>query len=409
MSKHLYGLHVISVGLLFIFCIEASEKKEVPAEASPVPKIGAVFDQFMDTLLADGFSYPFGDGNGGGTYLSISDNKRYEGWYCAVQFAAIYTQHNWIHPGEDWNGNGGGNTDLGQPVFATARGIVQFANDCDPPWGKIVLISHRFMENGKIVTVYSQYAHLKDIVVKRGDTVYGREKIGSIGQDPQQLYYAHLHFEIRKHSMKKYPVDYWPSTDGKSVVWVREHYEAPSAFISSHRHLDVPVEMNQILIAVKHTYRMRLYERGHIRREYVIGLSQNPVGHKVRQGDNRLPEGAYRILQKSRGPFNGTYAAYFGPVWIRINYPNNSDAKQGFRKKLISEKQKKEIIIANDSGKWPPKNTPLGGGIGLHGWIDDQVALDKQNLTWGCISMVNSDIDSLYDLVKVGTRIVIQP
>ena len=40
----------------------------------------------------------------------------YAGWRIETHFAENYQLG--IHTGEDWNGNGGGNTDLGQDVHA---------------------------------------------------------------------------------------------------------------------------------------------------------------------------------------------------------------------------------------------------------------------------------------------------
>lgn len=165
-----------------------------------------------------------------------------------------------------------------------------------------------------------------------------------------------------------------------------------------------------VLVAWKSRYRMGLYEKGKLVKSYVIGLGQAPVGHKERQGDNRTPEGDYRIIQKSRGPFDGgPYSQYLGVAWLRINYPNGADAINGFRKGLITKGQKDAIIAANQTGKEPPKNTRLGGGIGIHGWRGDWPGEDRQNLTWGCISVQNPQLDDLYRQVEVGTRMVIFP
>lgn len=165
-----------------------------------------------------------------------------------------------------------------------------------------------------------------------------------------------------------------------------------------------------VLVAWKSRYRMGLYERGKLVKSYVIGLGQSPLGHKESQGDNRTPEGEYRIIQKSRGPFNGgPYSQYLGVAWLRINYPNEADAINGFRKGLITKGQKDAIIKANQTGKEPPKSTRLGGGIGVHGWRGNWPGEDRQNLTWGCISMQNPQLDDLYRQVGVGTRVVIYP
>jgi hypothetical protein len=55
---------------------------------------------------ADGFDFPFGDGEGGGSYTDLATGKRYAGWYKATRFAESYSLG--IHTGEDWNGAGGG-------------------------------------------------------------------------------------------------------------------------------------------------------------------------------------------------------------------------------------------------------------------------------------------------------------
>lgn len=171
---------------------------------------------------------------------------------------------------------------------------------------------------------------------------------------------------------------------------------------------DSLAKIETLLIATKSDYRMKLYAKGKLLKTYRIALGQSPLGHKEMQGDNRTPEGTYKIIQKSRGPFSGDYAHYLGVAWMRLNYPNNADAINGFKKGLITEAQKNAILKANDAGKEPPKNTKLGGGIGIHGWYGSWPGDDKQNLTWGCISMQNNDLDDIYGRVPLGTTIVIR-
>jgi hypothetical protein len=163
-----------------------------------------------------------------------------------------------------------------------------------------------------------------------------------------------------------------------------------------------------LLIASKTDYRMKLYAKGILLKTYHIALGQEPFGPKQRQGDNKTPEGVYKIIQKSRGPFYGDYSQYLGVAWMRLNYPNNADAINGFKKGLITEAQKNAIIKANNEGKEPPKNTTLGGGIGIHGWYGSWPGDDRQNLTWGCISMQNKDLDDIYGRVPLGTTIIIR-
>jgi hypothetical protein len=167
-------------------------------------------------------------------------------------------------------------------------------------------------------------------------------------------------------------------------------------------------DVDTLLIAWKSKYRMQLYYSGKLQKTYIIGLGQEPIGHKQQQGDNRTPEGNYRIIQKTVGPFTGGgSSAWLGTRWMRLNYPNNSDAKAGLDKKLISKDEYNRIVAANKSGKEPPKNTKLGGGIGIHGWNGRWPGNDEQDITWGCISMQNDQVEDLYDRVGLQTRIVI--
>ncbi len=362
-------------------------------------------EALFDSSLADGFDFPFGDGNGGGNYTDLKTKKKYSGWYVAVGTAVNYELG--IHTGEDWNGKGKGNTDLGQPVYATALGNVIEAKDYGAPWGNVVLIEHCYPENGKVIIVYSLYAHLNEVKTRKGKIVSKREQIGTIG-DGHGSYPAHLHFEIRKENMKEFAANYWPSSNGKDIPWVKEHYYSPSEFIKQHRKINLPSKKEQVLVAVKHEYKMYVYRKGKVFKSYDISLSQSPVGHKEKQGDNRLPEGEYRIIEKSRGPFGGDYSAYFGPAWMRLSYPNNFDAAAGLQKKLITKKQFDAIVAANNNGGFPPKNTALGGGIGIHGWAGSW-PLHSRDLTWGCISMKNDELDKFYDTVNEGTNIIILP
>lgn len=166
---------------------------------------------------------------------------------------------------------------------------------------------------------------------------------------------------------------------------------------------------DSVLVAWKSRYRMGLYSNGQLVKTYVIGLSQDPVGHKERQGDNRTPEGDYRVIQKSPGPFRGRTGRYLGKAWMRLNYPNEQDAESGFERGLISETEKEAIIAANREGREPPKSTRLGGGIGIHGWWGRWPGEDRQNLTWGCVTLQNRQMEELFRKVEVGTRMVIYP
>lgn len=129
------------------------------------------------TRVADGFDQPVGKPDGEGCYTS-------RGFHA-------------YHPGEDWNGQKGGNSDLGAPVYAIGAGYVTFARDARMGWGNVVLIRHIFMESGQLQTVDSMYAHLDKILVREGQQITRGQQVGTIGTN-HGMYVAHLHFEIRK-------------------------------------------------------------------------------------------------------------------------------------------------------------------------------------------------------------------
>lgn len=251
------------------------------------------------------------------------------------------------------------------------------------------------------------YAHLNKIKTKVNEHVNKRQIIGTIGTG-HNSFPSHLHFEIRSESMKDYDVTYWPSSNNKDITWVQEHYYNPSEFIKAHSTTTLPVLCDTLLVAQKSKYLMHVYSKGKEIKIFDIALSQNPIGHKQVEGDNKLPEGEYYITEKNKGPFYGAYKDYFGPAWMRISYPNSFDAEEGFKKGTISAKNRDAIITANQKNMQPPKNTGLGGGIGIHGWAGNWPETTR-HLTWGCISFKNKDLEQFYNLIPVKTKIIILP
>ncbi len=113
--------------------------------------------------------------------------------YNAQKFWDMNQARGGHHTGDDLNGIGGMNTDLGDPVFATADGLVLYAGEPSEGWGKMVIVSHKTTDARQL---HSMYAHLYRIDVKRGDLVARGGKIGMVGT-ANGYYPAHLHFEIR--------------------------------------------------------------------------------------------------------------------------------------------------------------------------------------------------------------------
>ena len=101
------------------------------------------------------------------------------------------------HLGDDLNGIGGGNSDLGDAVFAAGAGRVVYAGSPGPGWGKMILIAHRLPDGDELgPVVQTMYAHLDSIRVQAGQQVQRGDKIGTVGT-AEGAYLAHLHFEVR--------------------------------------------------------------------------------------------------------------------------------------------------------------------------------------------------------------------
>ncbi len=124
------------------------------------------------------------------------------------------------HLGEDWNGTGGGDTDLGDPIYSTADGIVVFAQNYRLGWGNVVITRHAYMEGGEVKHVDALYGHLLDFSVRVGQFVKRGQQLGRMGNNGG-MYDAHLHFEMRKNlhvgmHRNSFPRDgsvYWSPTD----------------------------------------------------------------------------------------------------------------------------------------------------------------------------------------------------
>lgn len=142
------------------------------------------------------------------------------------------------HLGEDWNGNSGGDTDLGDAIYSIGNGIVVLSEDVKLGWGNCVIIRHAYRDtSGKIEMVDSLYGHLLERLVKVGKEVERGELIGKMGSN-NGMYPAHLHLEVRKNlaigmNRTKFARDY-------------SNYYSPTAFIDAHRRLPVDYKKYEI-------------------------------------------------------------------------------------------------------------------------------------------------------------------
>lgn len=185
----------------------------------------------LDFPLADGFAFP----------LRRPGRDVLDDFKIDTFFADPHYHQQWgaWHPGEDWNGKTGGDTDLGEPVFAISHGRVVDSDFYRPGWGNVTLIEHR-LPDGRVV--WSQYAHMEDRRVATGEVVARGQHIGGIGKGADNRWVAHLHFEIRK---KNLPANQWFDLV-RHRDQVVANYENPRVFIQSHLALDYPHQPSRV-------------------------------------------------------------------------------------------------------------------------------------------------------------------
>jgi hypothetical protein len=281
---------------------------------------------------------------------------------------------------------------------------VAFADFCGKLWGNVVMIDHVFYENQERKTIRSAYAHLHEIKVHSGQEIRRRQVIGTVGQDPDKLFAPHLHLELRWD--ESLDATYWPSSNGKDVAWVKEHYTDPSAFIKGHRRLPTPQRESTLVLVDQNSYKMRLYSQGSMKGEYDVSFGQAKGAKRV-QGDNKTPIGMYFVIQKHTGKFDGPYGDYYGGYWIKVNYPNAFDAARAKSEGLITDEQRSEIAQQWSKRAQTLESTRLGGGIGFHGWNREWDNSGPRHLSWGCVVMHLYDISKLYDRIPEGSMVVI--
>jgi murein DD-endopeptidase MepM/ murein hydrolase activator NlpD len=197
--------------LIFLVAVAAGLFFRLGPELRRPSKVSPAFQLASPVLLAGlpnatRFDFPIGSENGAFAYN-----------------AQPFTENR--HLGDDLNGIGGENSDLGDPVFAVADGQVLFAGEAGPGWGNVVIVLHAYEENGARKFVQSYYGHVETILIERRQKVHRGEQIATIGTADGR-YWAHLHFEMREFTTPFIGPGYREDTRG----WIN-----PSAFIASHR------------------------------------------------------------------------------------------------------------------------------------------------------------------------------
>jgi murein L,D-transpeptidase YafK len=136
------------------------------------------------------------------------------------------------------------------------------------------------------------------------------------------------------------------------------------------------------VVVEKSERRLTLYSHGMPLKAYCVSLGAQPQGAKQREGDNKTPEGIYRIDFKNAG--SGFHKA------LHVSYPSPADRAR-----------------AAAAGVSP------GGEIMIHGLPNGLGFLGRlqrfRDWTAGCIALTNRDVDEVWRAVPAGTPVEIRP
>lgn len=134
------------------------------------------------------------------------------------------------------------------------------------------------------------------------------------------------------------------------------------------------------IVIEKAARRMQLFQDGKPVRTYQIALGFTPAGDKARQGDGKTPEGEFTIDRR-----NAKSAFHLS---LGLDYPKPKDRNR-----------------ATEAGYSP------GGDIFIHGQpnaLPDGFKL-KGDWTAGCIAVTNREIQEIWAVTPIGTKVEIRP
>lgn len=133
---------------------------------------------------------------------------------------------------------------------------------------------------------------------------------------------------------------------------------------------------------LKSERKLELVSSGKVLKEFRIALGSNPDGHKQQEGDGRTPEGIYALDYKKSD------SAYYKA--IHVSYPNAVDT-----------------ALAKARGVSPGGQIMIHGQKNGLGWL----SFISQRMDWtqGCVALSNDDMETVWKLVDVGTKIEIRP
>jgi murein L,D-transpeptidase YafK len=145
--------------------------------------------------------------------------------------------------------------------------------------------------------------------------------------------------------------------------------------------LDPDVRADRILIEKK-AHAMTLFSGGHPLRRYAVALGRGGLEPKAREGDDKTPEGLYRIdARNARSAFH---------LALHISYPEARDTERAAAR---AENPGSDIMIHG-----------IRNGLGWLGSL-------HRRLDWtaGCVAVTDPEIEEIWRVVPIGTPVEIRP
>jgi murein L,D-transpeptidase YafK len=136
------------------------------------------------------------------------------------------------------------------------------------------------------------------------------------------------------------------------------------------------------IVVEKSARKMSVFDNGRKLKTYRIALGRNPVGAKREEGDQKTPEGIYKI--DGRNPQSSFHLA------LHVSYPSDEDKARAAERGVSAGFDIMIHGIQNDLGR-------IGALHRLHDW------------TAGCIAVTDEEIEELWRVTPDGTTVEIRP
>jgi murein L,D-transpeptidase YafK len=153
-----------------------------------------------------------------------------------------------------------------------------------------------------------------------------------------------------------------------------------------------------LLVVDKAEFRLGVYRDGALAfladqpECYDIALGGAPAGDKEARGDERTPEGVFRITH--RNPTSRFHLS------LGLDYPTARHAEAALAADRIDRATRDRVVAADRPGRMPVRDSALGGDIYLHGG-----GSLPRDWTDGCIAVDDGVIEHLYAIAGPGTAV----